>query len=60
MKKHIEDHIGTVIGFITGALSSPSIYDDWVKPVLLTVVCSVVGYLVSLVCKWIHRKIEKL
>lgn len=60
MKKHIEDHIGTCIGFITGALSSPSIFDDWVKPVLVTAICSLVGYMVTIFCKWVHRKIEKL
>lgn len=60
MKKHIEDHIGTVIGFITGALSSPSIFDDWVKPVLVTAICSLVGYMVTILCKWVHRKIGKL
>lgn len=55
MKKYVEECVGTVIGAVTGFISQP-IYDDWIKPVLLTVICSVIGLLVSHFGKKILKK----
>lgn len=46
MKKNIEEISGTLIGAVTGFVTQP-LYDDWIKPILMTVICSIVGLLVS-------------
>lgn len=46
MKKNIDEITGTVIGGVTGWVTQP-LYDDWIKPMLLTVICSIIGLLIS-------------
>lgn len=46
MRKHIEEIAGTIIGGVTGFITQP-LYDDWIKPIILTIICSLIGLFIS-------------
>ena len=46
MKKYILEYIGAMIGFFTPAVNkiiSNSWWDDWFQPVVLSIICAVLG-----------------
>lgn len=46
MRKHFQELFGTVVGGVTGWVTS-GIYKDWIQPIILSAVCAVVGLLVT-------------
>ena len=46
MKKNFDEITGTLIGGITGWITQP-LYDDWIQPIMLTIICSILGLLIS-------------
>ena len=57
VRKHFEEVAGTIIGGVTGWITQP-VYDDWVKPMILTIVCSLLGLLVSHFGKKLLKKLK--
>lgn len=57
LKKHIEEIIGTLLGGSAGMISQ-SVYDDWIRPILVSAICAVIGLLITHFGKQILKKLK--
>lgn len=46
MKKNLQDIFGTLIGWVTGFISS-GFYETWIQPMVISAVCALIGLIVT-------------
>jgi hypothetical protein len=56
MRKHFDEIVGSTIGGTTGLVTSG--FYDWVQTIALTIVCSLIGLLVSHFGKRLLKKLK--